>query len=274
MSNTIATYLCTGCGIGDAVDMEVMEEAAGEVSAEIKTHEALCQASGREMIQADIDGGVNSIAVCACSMRVMQDEFNFGDEVSVSRGNIREGAVWCAEKPSDDRDEATCKAFTSAAAGDILRMCVTQAKKTALPEPYKLETINKKILVMGGGIAGLTAANEAAKAGYEVTLVEKAEQVGGKALGWTKQFPTKAPYQDLEEPTIGAMIAEVEGNDNVTIKTATEIARIGGAPGDFRVTMKDAGSTSEWDAPIKVGVDEQDKIDKGEMDDPNAGLKP
>ena len=68
MSNTIATYLCTGCGIGEAVDMEVMNEAASEVSAEIKTSEALCQEAGRAMIQADIDGGVNSVAICACSM--------------------------------------------------------------------------------------------------------------------------------------------------------------------------------------------------------------
>lgn len=274
MSNTIATYLCTGCGIGDALDMEVMNEAASEVQAEIKTSDALCQSAGREMIQADVDGGVNSVAICACSMRVMQEEFNFGDTVSVSRGNIREGAVWCAEKPSDDRDADTVKAFTSACAGDILRMCVTQAQKTELPEPYQLETISMDILVMGGGIAGITAATEAAKAGYNVTLVEKADKLGGKALGWTKQFPTKAPYADLEEPTIGAMIAEVEGNGSITVKTATEVARIGGAPGDFAVTLKAAGEDSEWDAPVKVGVDEQDQIDKGEMDDPNAGLKP
>ena len=153
MSNTIATYLCTGCGIGDALDMDMMNEAAGEVSAEIKTHEALCQESGRAMIQADIDGGVNSVAICACSMRVMQEEFNFGDEVSVSRGNIREGAVWSAQKPSEERDEATVKEFTTQAAGDILRMAVTQAEKTELPEAFKLETTNKDILVMGGGIA-------------------------------------------------------------------------------------------------------------------------
>lgn len=273
MSNTIATYLCTGCGIGDALDMDIINEAADEVGAEIKTHEALCQAGGRQMIQADVDGGVNSLAICACSMRVMQQEFNFGDKVCVSRGNIREGAVWSAQKPSEDRDEATVKLFTSQAAGDILRMCVTQAKKTALPDPYKLETFTNDILVMGGGVAGITAAVEAAKAGYNVTLVEKADQIGGKALGWAKQFPTKAPFTQLEEPAIGAMIAAVEGHANITIKTATEVARIGGAPGAFKVTMKPAGTSSEWDAPVKVGVDTQDAIDKGTMEDPNTGLQ-
>ena len=49
--------------------------------------------------------------------------------------------------------------------------------------PFKLETINKTIMVMGAGIAGLTAANEAAAAGYDVILVEKEDTLGGKAAG-------------------------------------------------------------------------------------------
>ncbi len=274
MDKVFGTYICTGCGIGDAVDMDALTAAASEIGMEAKTHEALCQQAGRDMIQADVDGGVNTVVVCACSPRVMKDEFNFGEDKITVRANLREGAVWSAEKPSDDRDADTVKEFTSEIASDYVRMACTQAQKTELPEPFQLETLNKKILVMGGGIAGLTAAKEAAKAGYEVTVVEKAAQLGGKALGWAKQFPTKAPYAELEEPTIGAMIADVEGDGNITVKTATEIARIGGAPCDFNVTMKSAGEASEWDAPVKVGVDEQDKIDKGEMEDPNDGLKP
>lgn len=273
MSKVYGTYICTGCGIGDALDMDALTGAASEIGMEAKTHEALCQKSGRDMIQADVDGGVNTVVVCACSPRVMKEEFNFGADKITVRGNIREGAVWSAELPSEDRDADTVKEFTTELASDYVRMACSQAQKTELPEPFQLETINKKILVMGGGIAGLTAAKEAAKAGYEVTLVEKAGQLGGKALGWTKQFPTKAPYAELEEPTIGAMIADVEGDGNITVKTSTEVARIGGAPGEFSVTMKAAGESSEWDAPVKVGVDEQDLIDKGEMEDPNDGLK-
>ncbi|MEN8257764.1 MAG: FAD-dependent oxidoreductase [Thermodesulfobacteriota bacterium] len=273
MSKVFGTYICAGCGIGDAVDMDNLVEAASEAGLEAKTHEALCSASGRSLIQGDVDGGVNTVVVCACSPRVMQDEFNFGDENITVRANIREGAAWCAQKPSEERDADTVKEFTTEQAADNVRMACAQAQKTELPDPFKLETMHRDILVMGGGIAGLTAASEAAKAGYNVTIVDKADQVGGKALGWAKQFPTKAPFADLEEPTIGALIAEVEGNANITIKTGAEVARIGGAPGDFAVTLKPAGTSSEWDAPAKVGVDEQDLIDKGEMEDPNDGLQ-
>ncbi|MEN8139941.1 MAG: FAD-dependent oxidoreductase [Thermodesulfobacteriota bacterium] len=274
MSKVFGTYICTGCGIGDALDMDALTEAASEQGMEAKTHEALCQQAGREMIQADVDGGVNTVVVCACSPRVMKEEFDFGDDKITVRANLREGVVWSAEEPTEDRDADTVKEFITEAAVDYVSMACVQAQKTDLPEPFQLEAINKKILVMGGGIAGLTAAKEAAKAGYEVTIVEKAAQLGGKALGWTKQFPTKAPFSDLEEPTIGAMIADVEGDAAITVRTATEVARIGGAPGEFKVTCKDAGSTSEWDAPVKVGVDEQDRIEKGEMEDPNDGLQP
>jgi quinone-modifying oxidoreductase subunit QmoB len=126
---------------------------------------------------------------------------------------------------------------------------------------------------MGGGIAGLTAAKEAAKAGYEVTLVEKEAQLGGKALGWRKMFPTAFPYAALENPTIGQMVADVQGDSRITVKTNCEVARIAGSPGQFNVTLKAAGTTGEWDAPAKVTADQQDLINKGELDDPNKGLQ-
>ena len=122
---------------------------------------------------------VNTVVVCACSPRVMQKEFCFGEGTITVRGNLREQVAWTAgEKPED----GSVDEFLQELACDYVRMAVTRAQKTALPEPYKLESISKRILVMGGGIAGLTAAKEAAAAGYEVTLVEKEGELGGKAL--------------------------------------------------------------------------------------------
>ncbi len=273
MSKKYGVYICTGCGIGDALDLEGLSGVAGSYSMTAKTHEALCSEAGRQMIKDDMaNDGVNTAVICACSPRVWKNEFNFGDDKITVRANVREGAVWSAEQPSEGRTAETIAEYTNELAQDYLRMACVQAQKMELPEPYKLETINKRILVMGGGIAGLTAAKEAAKAGCEVMLVEKEPQLGGKALGWRKQMPTKAPWTDLEEPTIQALVSAVTADPKITVKTATEVARIAGYPGDFQVTLKAAGTKSEWDAPAKVGVDEQDKIAKGQMEDPNAGL--
>jgi quinone-modifying oxidoreductase subunit QmoB len=273
MDKNYGTYICTGCGIGEALDVEALTEAASEQGMEAKIHEALCSAAGREMLEADKNDGVNTFVICACSRRVMQDEFNLGDDTITVRGNIREQAAWCKEQPTEEKTQETIDEYTNEMATDYVRMACVQAQKTEMPEPYELETFTNDILVMGGGLAGLTAAREASKAGYKVTIIEKADVLGGKALGWAKQFPTKAPYADLEESTIGALVAEVEGDSNITVKTATEIARIAGSPGDFLASLKAAGTENEWDAPFKVAVDEQDKIDKGEMEDPNANFK-
>ncbi len=271
MDKKYGAYICTGCGIGDALDIEALTGAASEAGIEAKTHEALCSEAGRAMMKGD---GVNAYVICACSPRVMEKEFDFGDGTITVRANLREQVAWAKEKPSEEgRDQETIDEYANEMGVDYVAMACARIQKSELPEPFHLEQVNKKILVMGGGIAGLTAAREASKAGYQVKIVEKEGSLGGKAAGWLKQLPTKSPWTDLEEPMIGDLISEVENDDNIEIAVNTEVARIGGAPDDYSVTLKAAGEKSEWDAPAKVGVDEQDLIDKGEMEDPNDGLQ-
>lgn len=274
MDKKYCAYICAGCGIGDALDLEALSGVvSGEMSMECKTHDCLCGKEGRAFIESDIKEGINTVVIGACSPRVMTQEFDFGKDKITVRANLREQVVWAEVKPAEGEEpHAEAAEFLQETASDYLRMACTRAKKTALPEAYKLETMNKNILVMGGGIAGMTAATEAAAAGYNVILVEKEDKLGGKAAGWRKTFPTKAPWTDLEENPVGTLIAAVEASDKITVKTGTSVARISGAPGNFGVTLKATGTKTEWDAPAKVTVDEQEKIEKGTMEDPNTGL--
>lgn len=282
MDKVYGAYLCTGCGIGDALDIDALKGAASEAGMEMKDFSCMCGAEGRALIEKDIaDNGVNTIVVCACSPRVMQKEFNFGDDTITVRANLREQVVWAAApvvKEGEEGGDAAKAAegvdeYLQELGEDYVRMAVSRAQKTKKPEPFKLDNLNKRILVMGGGIAGLTAASEASKTGYQVTIVEKEAVLGGKANGWRKQFPTSYPYAELQDNSIAAMIAAVESDSNITVKTSTQVARISGAPGDFTATFKATGTKSEWDAPARVTVDQQEKIDKGEMENPNAGMK-
>ena len=275
MDKKYCAYICAGCGIGEALDIEALSEVvSGEMSMECKSHTFLCGPEGRKLIADDVAGGVNTVVIGACSPRVMAKEFDFGKDKITVRANLREQVVWAEVKPAEGQQpHKEAAAFLQETASDYMRMACTRAKKTLPAEPYKLEEINKTILVMGGGLAGLTAAKEAAAAGYQVIIVEKEEKLGGKAAGWRKSFPSKAPWTSLEENPIEAMIAEVEKNSSITVKTGTEVARISGAPGNFGVTFKATGSKSEWDAPQKVTVDQADLIAKGEMADPNEGLR-
>ena len=275
MSKKYCAYLCSGCGIGETLDLDELNGVvAKEMSMECKIQANLCSKEGRSLIQKDIEDGVNTVVIGACSPRVMTNEFDFSEEIIVVRANLREQVIWSEVKPEPGKEpHKEAAAFLQETASDYLRMACTRAKKTELPEPYKLENMSKTIMVMGGGIAGLTAAAEASAAGYKVLLIEKEETLGGKAVGWRKSFPTKAPWTDLEENPVQALISKATSDSNITIRTGTEVARIGGAPGNFSVSFKPAGSKNEWDAPAKVGVDEQELIDKGQKEDPNAGLK-
>ena len=275
MDKKYCAYICSGCGIGDALDIDALQAVVTkEMSMECKTHAYLCGAEGRALIEADVAAGVNTVVVGACSPRVMTKEFSFGEDKITVRANLREQVVWAETKPAEGKEpHKEAKAFLNETAADYMRMACTRAKKTELPEPYKLETLNKTILVMGGGIAGLTAAKEAASAGYDVLLVEKENELGGRAKGWRKAFPSKHPWTSLEENPVAALVAEVTGISAIKVLTGKEIARIAGAPGNFKISIKDAGSKSEWDAPVKVGVDEQDLIAKGEKPNPNEGLQ-
>ena len=87
-------------------------------------------------------------------------------------------------------------------------MGMAKVEKVNLPEPYKLENFTKKILVIGGGITGMSAAMDAAKAGYEVTIVEKEAQLGGYAAKMRKQLPVGEPYESLISPVIADKIHE------------------------------------------------------------------
>jgi len=275
MDKKYCAYLCSGCGIGEALDMEALAEVVtGEMSMECRTADCLCSSDGRALIEKDIAEGVNTLIVGACSPRVMQSEFDFGDDKITVRANLREQVIWTEAKPAEGEEpHAEAAEFLMETASDYLRMACTRAKKTELPKPHLLENISKKILVMGGGIAGLTAAKEAAAAGYEVTLVEKSDALGGQAGNWRKSFPTKAPWTELEENPVQALIASVQADPKISIKTGTEVARIAGGPGAFKVSMKATGTKTEWDAPAKVTTEEREKIEKGEMENPNLGLK-
>jgi quinone-modifying oxidoreductase subunit QmoA len=89
------------------------------------------------------------------------------------------------------------------------------------------------ILVVGGGISGLTAAIEAAEVGYEVFLVEKEASLGGRVAQLNKYFPKLCP------PTCGLEInyRRIKDNPNIKVLTLTEVETIDGSPGAYEVTL-------------------------------------
>jgi len=93
---------------------------------------------------------------------------------------------------------------------------------------------NQTILVVGGGISGMTAALEAAECGKQVILVEKTPTLGGRTAQLYRYFPKMC------HPTCGLEInlRRLKGNPNVKVMTMTEVTAVAGSRGSYNVTLK------------------------------------
>jgi quinone-modifying oxidoreductase subunit QmoB len=257
MNKKYGVYICEGCGIGESLNIEKLGEVASDEGKSVKTCPALCGKAGLELLKADVAGGVNTLVLAACSPRVLYDTFRF-DGCIVERVNLREHVVWShprSEFPApteEQKDDETFIDRVQMLASDYLKMALAKVQKINLPESYKLETLSKKILVIGGGLTGISAALDAAKAGYEVTIVEKEAALGGNAAKWRKQLPTEHPYEKPQAPVIQAKINELASYPGISVKTGTVVARIAGQPGDFTVTFKTPGEKIEFDVPFPL----------------------
>jgi quinone-modifying oxidoreductase subunit QmoB len=228
--------MCRGCGIGDAVSVDALEKiAVSEYKMPVcRQHDFLCGDEGRALIEADLaEGSVNQPIIAACSPRVMTDRFTF-DGAAAIRANLREQVAW--SQPAGEED-------TQMLADDYLRIAITQAAQTSPTVAAPEGEYSRTVLVLGGGSTGLSAALEAAKTGYEVSLVEREDHLGGWAGKWSKTMPHLPPYRDPQPNVVNELIAEVEANPAITVLTDTLVTKTEGGPGKFSVTLSQSGES-------------------------------
>lgn len=229
MAKKIGVYICQGCGIKEAVNSAALE-AAGKKAPVCKTHEALCSPEGVAMIKQDMaESEVNALVLAACSPRAKVAEFDFPGAL-IERVNLREFVAWSLEPNHEE---------TVAAAKDYINMGIVKAQKAEVPQPNILPDLNNTILVIGGGIAGMTAAQAAAGAGHQVVLVEKESQLGGFVNKLYKKIPTASVFQEplIVDTDIEKTAKEVQGNANIKVYTSTTVAKTDGQPGLYTVTL-------------------------------------
>jgi quinone-modifying oxidoreductase subunit QmoB len=242
MEKKYGVYICRGCGIGSSIDIEKLAKSAksGQVKEEqIKIHDILCSPQGLQLIKNDIKGGVNTVIIAACSPRVKYEEFDFPGTIT-ERVNIREFVAWMQPPNTDE---------TQSMAEDYVTMGIVKAQKGDLPEPSILENLSSTILVIGGGITGMTAALEAANAGYKVVLVEKELQLGGFANKLYKKIPTRdfrAPV--IVDTGIEAVIKDVESHPNIKVYKSATVEKTVGQPGLYDVTISGVSEA------VKIGA--------------------
>ncbi len=239
-----AASSCKGCDIDKRVDVAALVKTAtksGKMNL-VREHDFLCSAAGVAMIQNDIDNeGVTHAALCACSRRAKTEAFNFPN-TAISRGNLREGVIWI--RPDTDAARET----TQEMAEDYVRMACAEVKAMTVPGGNPNTGSVKTLLVVGGGMSGMTSALEASKAGYKVVLVEKTGALGGWAAKLYRRVPTREPFKAPEDNGVADLVARIEADSNIKVYLNATIAKTDGAPGRFKVEIAvESGSVANED---------------------------
>jgi quinone-modifying oxidoreductase subunit QmoB len=229
--DTIGVFLCTGCGIGDAIDVDEVIEAADDVGCACTlTHECLCAPEGLEAIKGAVsENDLDGVLLAACSERAKTREFATltEDGPSMVRVAVREHCTWSHEAGNED---------TTMLAQDLVRMGLARLSGVTAFEKLD-EEISDTVLVVGGGRTGLEAALAAAGLGHPVVLVEKEDHLGGLLADQLSIPPEQPPYEAPEANPIPGLIEEVNAHEDIKVLTTTNIVDIAGQPGQLKVSL-------------------------------------
>lgn len=186
----IGVYVChCGLNIGRTVDCRKVAAQSADLDHVVlaKDLQYACSEPGQQSIKDDIaELGLDRIVVASCSPRLHEPTFRAMVESAglnpylLEMANLREHCSWVH---MHEPEAATRKAF------DLVRMAVARAAKLSPLQSRKMP-LNQRVLVIGGGVAGIQTALDLADNGYEVVLVEKKPSIGGQMAALDKTFPT------------------------------------------------------------------------------------
>ena len=232
----IGVYVChCGSNIAGTVDVEAVRDWAAERLGEhgvviSRDNRFMCSSPGQELIEQDIrELGLTRVVVAACSPHMHEKTFRRACERAglnpflCELVSIREQVSWV----HTDKVAATAKA-KAVVAGGVYRVG-EHAPLEAITVP-----INPATLVVGGGIAGITAALELADAGFPVHLVERQPSIGGHMAQFDKTFPTL----DCAACILTPKMNEVGSHPNITLHTWSEVTDLSGYVGSFTATIR------------------------------------
>lgn len=233
----VGVFVChCGTNIAGTVDVEAVAEYAQGLPGVCFVERNLfscSQDTQDNMIKRIRDNGLNRIVVAACTPRTHEPLFRETlkaagiNEYLFEMANIRNQNSWVHGK---DPKQATRKAK------DLVRMGVA---KVLLQTPlYQMSVaVNQAALVIGGGLAGMTAAINLADQGYPVHLVEKTDTLGGFARRLNHTWNGEDIRKNLVE-----LSRRVRNNPNITLHLNSEVDRVEGFIGNFTTTIKSGGA--------------------------------
>jgi heterodisulfide reductase subunit A-like polyferredoxin len=230
----VGVFVChCGTNIASVVDVETMAERIRELPAVAYAEHTLyacaddSQAHLREKIA---EHRLNRVVVASCTPRTHEPIFRDTmreaglNPYLLEMANIRDQCSWVH---ADQREAANAKAL------DLVRMAVARAAQLRALSEESI-AVRQGAVVVGGGLAGLTAALSLAEQGYRVDVVEKSERLGG-TLNDIYSLPEGGDVRGF----LRRLIERVEENPRIRVHAQTTVTRVSGFVGNFTSELKD-----------------------------------
>jgi heterodisulfide reductase subunit A len=230
----IGVFIChCGSNIAGYLDMEALSDYSETLPNVTFVQRNLysCSEGGINEIKKGIkEQNLNRVVVASCTPRTHEPLFRSSCEEAglnpylFEMVNIRDQCSWVHMREQEDG---------TAKAKDLIRMGVAKA---ALLQPQEsiMSEVCARALVIGGGIAGMTASAALARRGYEVVLVEKEENLGGMLNHLNKLGPTMIDAGDLMEEKIQEIVQDAQ----ITVFTQSRVTAVQGFIGKFEVDIQ------------------------------------
>lgn len=247
----IGVFVCScGLNISGIVDVESATEYAKTLQGVVYAENIMytCSDDTQVNIKNIIkEKDLNRVVIASCTPRTHESLFRETcregglNPYLFEMANIREHCSWVHSK---EPEKATKKTM------DLIRMAVA---RSTLLKPQKTRTfdVDKSATIIGGGLAGMTAAMEIAKQGFKVDLIERNEELGGHVNDLNSIFlSAKDP-----DGVIGPLRDTVENHPNINAHLGATVTNLDGFAGNFELTVqKNGNSTTQKTGAIIVAT--------------------
>jgi len=247
----VGVFLCDCRGeVGSVIDLQKVADYVRGLQdvTLVQVMDNACLMSGRQQIAEAIEGSkLNRVVIAGCPAREYQAAFEaMMRDAGLNRGllsrvNLRGEVAWAhgstAVTPRNGRGTGHVDAM--AKAKDLVEMAVAGVR-VAQPVQSQRQELSQRVLVIGGGLAGMTAALNLADMGYEVDLVERSSELGGqlRSLRYTLTGEDPAAFLD-------GLIEDVESNDFIHVYRETEVEEVSGWVGQYQTSLIGADDERE-----------------------------
>ncbi|MFP4392264.1 MAG: CoB--CoM heterodisulfide reductase iron-sulfur subunit A family protein [Desulfohalobiaceae bacterium] len=246
----VGVFICDcGSNIAGHLDCKAVTEYAATLPGVALAKENLytCSEAGIQEIKRGIqEHNLDRVVVASCSPRTHMPLFSSScaeaglNPYLFEMVNIRDQCSWVHMQ---EKEQATRKAM------ELVRMGVYKSRYLE-PQQDIESSLVYRTLVIGGGLAGLTAAESLADMGLEVVLVEKTSQLGGLL----NQLHRLAPDGDLARDRVQELAGRIQNHPRITVYTSTLVQRVDGYIGNYQVQLGSEKTQSQQEAVGCIAV--------------------